>query len=296
VKRVRRKSDLRAEGLLLLTVVIWSVNYPVAKAAIAHVHFLVFNGVRFSIAAIALGLAFGITSRWKPVAAGDWGRMVRAALVVQVISQIAFMGGLSLTSAGNAAILLGTGPLWTMIISVRMHRERVGAKRFAGMICSLCGVVFVILGRGTLVEFNAGGILGDVVCLLAAFFWGAGTNLQKPLVGLYSPFQVNVVMVALGSVALLGSAIVPGIDMDWSAVRWTDYLSIAGSGVISIAAGGVMWSAGVKEIGPSRTGNFGNLIPIVALAVSALAFDEPVTGLQVLGAAMTLVGVAVARR
>jgi drug/metabolite transporter (DMT)-like permease len=52
----------------------------------------------------------------------------------------------------------------------------------------------------------------------------------------------------------------------------------------------------VKRFGPGKTANFGNLIPVLAFIISYFMLDEQLFGVQFLGAAVTVVGVWIARR
>jgi len=211
--------------------------------------------------------------------------------VVNIVSQVAFMAGLSLTSAGNAAVLLATAPLWTMLISSRLHHERIGARMVFGMVVSLFGVVLIIMGSGKQITVDAGALYGDLICLAAAMFWGLGTTLQKPLVGNYSPYQVTAVLVSIGAVGLSLMAIPSALTMEWASVSWPYYLAIVGSGIFSIAVGSVMWVAGVKYLGPSRTSNFSNLLPVLVLGISAVTLGEYVLPVQLIGSGITIAGV-----
>ncbi|MGB6120572.1 MAG: hypothetical protein WBG80_01590, partial [Bacteroidota bacterium] len=48
-----------------------------------------------------------------------------------VMYQMAFITGLNLTTAGNAAVLLATAPLWTLVIDARMHGEKISGRMWA---------------------------------------------------------------------------------------------------------------------------------------------------------------------
>ena len=68
------------------------------------------------------------------------------------------------------------------------------------------------------------------------------------------------------------------------------------SGALSIAAANVLWSYGVKKLGPGRTGNFGNLVPVLAFVFSYLTLHEQLVPVQFIGVAVTLAGVWIARQ
>jgi len=214
-----RSEDLKAELLLLLVVLIWASNYPVAKFSIRQLDVFVFNAVRYVVAAALLLAIFWTTrSSWVPLGRADRPRLVRAGVVAGVLYQIAFIIGLSLTTAGNSAVLMATAPLWTIAISARMHREPIAGRVWVGMGLSLAGVVMIIAGSGRSLSMGGVQIWGDLICLAAAVLWAFNTNLQKPLLGRYSPLQLSLMMMSIGAVGLTVSA-VPAAVAGVSAAR-----------------------------------------------------------------------------
>ena len=288
--------DTRAEALLVTVVLIWAANYPLAKYGIAGIDIFVFNGIRFLVAALVILAVFLARSTWLPVARSDWKKFLWAGTVANVVYQVGFIIGLNLTTAGNSAILLSTSPLWTVVIYARMHREKIPRNVFTGMAVSLCGVAMIVVGGGEEVHLAGESILGDCICLVSAFLWAFNTNLQKPLLNRYSPTQVSLVMVAIGAIGLSLIAVPVTGSVPWQSVHWSYYAAAIISGAFSIGLGNVIWSFGVKRLGPGRTGNFSNLVPVFALAFSYAILQESFYIVQFIGAAVTILGVWYARR
>ncbi len=291
-----RNRNILSESLLFIVVIIWASNYPLAKYSIARLDIFVFNGIRYVVAAISLVIFFFARSRWTPIDRSDWPRLLRAGFVANVLYQVAFIVGLSLTTAGNSAVLLATAPLWTTFLNARIHKERIARLIWMGMICSLCGVVMIILGSGKGVEFSYGALGGDIICLAAAILWAFNTNLQKPLLSRYSASQLALIMITIGAVGLSAIALPSAISVEWETIHWTYYGAAIVSGILSIAISNVFWSYGVKKLGPGRTGNFGNLVPVLALIISYFTLNEGLLPIQFIGVAVTIAGVWIARQ
>lgn len=288
--------DMKAEGLLLAVVVIWASNFPVAKYGIAGLDIFVFNGIRYVVAAGVIAALFLWRSSWKPVRREDRSQLLRVGFVANVLYQLAFIVGLKLTTAGNSAILLSTAPLWTIFLNARMHKQRIAPQMWFGAFLSLCGIVMIITGSGKKIDVGSSAMLGDLICVTAAFLWAFSTNLQKPLLASYSPTQLTFVMVVVGAVGLSLLAVPSATELDWSGVHWTYYLAAIASGALSTAAANLFWSYGVKRLGPGHTANFGNLVPVLALAISYFALGEGLLLIQFIGAGVTIGGVWLARR
>ena len=290
------KRTFPTELQLLLVVLIWAVNYPIVKYGITGLNIFVFNSIRFIVAGIFIWIFFLGQSRWTPVERRDWKGLLQAGVIAHVLYQIAFIVGLNLTTAGNSAILISTSPLWTIVLHARLHKEKIRSRVWAGIILSLCGVALLIIGSGKKIEFGSNALIGDIICFLAAILWGLNTTLQKPLLSKYSPPQVNLVMIAVGAAGLTLAATPNLIHLYGAEIHWSYYAAALISGMFSIGLANVLWSNGVKRIGPGRTAIFNNLVPVFAFALSYITLHEEVLPIQFIGAAVTISGVWIARR
>ncbi|HTK83036.1 MAG TPA: DMT family transporter [Bacteroidota bacterium] len=291
-----KRHEYRAEALLFVVVVIWAANYPLAKWAISGLNTYIFNAIRFIVASVVVAIMFGARSKWVPLRPGDLVKLIGAGLVANVLYQLVFILGLSMTTAGNSAILLSTSPLWTVFFNAVLHKERVMKNMWVGMAISLLGVSLIILGSGKRIELDGNALLGDIITLTAAMVWGLNTNLQKPLLAKYSVLQVTFVMMTVGGVGLTLSGIPSMASLDWGSIRWTYYAAAIVSGALSIGISNAIWSNGVKRLGPGRTANFNNLVPVLAVVLSAFFLKEEVTAFQIFGIGITMLGVWLARR
>jgi drug/metabolite transporter (DMT)-like permease len=291
-----RAKERKAEVLLLAVVVIWASNYPIAKWGLEGLDPMLFNGVRYVVAALVLGVLFFHRMHWTAIAGKDWRLLIRAGIIANVIYQIAFILGLDMTSAGNAAILLNTSPLWTLLLSSRLHKEAVGRTMWLGAVISLCGVAMIILGSGKKLQFGGLDVYGDLLSFGAAAFWGLSTNLQKPLVAKYPTLQVTFVMIAVGAVGLGLAAIPSATTTPWAATHWTYITAACVSGALSIGVANYFWSSGVKHLGPGRTATYSTLVPVLAFIISYFTLHEELFPVHFVGAAVTVFGVWHARR
>ena len=109
----------------------------------------------------------------------------------------------------------------------------------------------------------------------------------------FSPLTVNWTTLALSLIPQL-----PLLFFDQRAqlsgfrgVPASGWLAVAYLIFFATALGQQAWLYGVKGIGPSRAGIFVNLIPVSALALSALVLGEPIGARKVIGIVLILAGV-----
>ena len=281
---------------LLAVVVIWAVNYPVIKYGLAGLNPFIFNSVRYITASVIAVLPFLWHYKWRRIAKEDVQSITRAGIVASVAHQVMFIAGMSMTTAGNAVILLSTSPLFTVILDAKLKREKVKNAVWAGMIVSLTGIVLIIIGSGKKVGFGGNELVGDFICLGASAVWALNNNLQKPILQRYDVAQFALIQFVIGAAGLSVIATPWALHTDFSAVHWKYYGAAVVSGVFAIGIAYFIWSYGIKIIGPGRTANFGNLVPVIAFVVSYFTLNEILFPIQIVGAAVTIAGVWVVHR
>ncbi|HUN66129.1 MAG TPA: DMT family transporter [Bacteroidota bacterium] len=291
-----RSHQLAAEMWLVLVVLIWAANYPLSKYALGRMDPFIFNAIRYCTAALVARSIMLFRDSSVPVAPADRSRFLRAGVVASIFYQILFVAGLARATAGNAAVILSTSPLWTVYIQARLHRDRIPTAMFSGMILSLAGVLLIIVGGGTKFGFASSEFAGDLILFGAALLWGLNSNLQKPLLTTYSPLQLSWIFFLIGAVGLTAIAIPVLVSSGLGGAGWGEGGAAVLSGAFSIGIGNLYWSHGVKVLGPGKTANFNNLVPVVAIGLSYLTLHETLTALQLIGTSVTVIGVWIARR
>lgn len=288
-------SERKTEFSLMLVAFIWAANYPVIKFGILGLDAFVFNAIRFVTAVVLLGVIFLTKKQWTKVEPNDWVKLIGIGLIANVLYQVAFISGVKITTAGNAAVILSTAPLWTLLFQARIQKTRIERKTIVGMVISLAGIFLIILGSGKKLEIGSYAMLGDLICLAAAMLWALHTNLQKPMLAKYSTMQLTLIITFVGSIGLSMFALPTAVTMDWGSVKYSNYFAATASGIFAIGTANFLWSRGIKKIGPSRTANYNNLVPVLAFIISYITLNEYVLPIQFVGAAVTIIGVWFAR-
>lgn len=291
-----KTAERRAELLLFIVVSIWALNAPFAKYGLGGLDVWIFNGIRFAVAPLFLLGIFLSRNSWVPVLRSDWPKLIGLGLLGNFFYQIFYILGLNMTTAGNSAVLLATSPLWTALLSAWIYKGRVYPQQWLGMSISFFGIVLIIIGSGKKLAFGSEAIFGDLLSLGGAILWALNTNLLKPLLTRYSAMQISVVTIGVGGVCLIGAAVPNALAHSWSSTKPIFYAIPIISGAFSNAIAVVLFSYGIKIIGPSRTANFSNLIPVIAFVAAYLTLHEEVAVIQAVGAGVTVTGVWIARR
>ena len=95
-----------ADGLLIVTAVLWGVNMAVVKFAVAEIPPLAFNGIRFVVASGTMLLLASATGHQFKFKRRHIAYLVGLGLLGNTAYQLFFILGIARTTADNSALIL----------------------------------------------------------------------------------------------------------------------------------------------------------------------------------------------
>ena len=281
-------------GLVTLCV-IWGVNFSVIKVALLEIEPLAFNALRFPLAAETLFVLL----RWRgpiPLPHKDHrARVVLLGLLGNLVYQFLFIFGIDATFAGNASLVLATTPVWTLVLSTLLGQEQHTVAVWVGVLTTMGGMVFVVVGGASALGYSDGLPHGDLLLIAAAVTWSVYTVGAQDLTRRYGALAVTSWTLWIGTLGLVAAGAPSVASMDFGAISLTAWASVGYAGVLAIAVAYWLWNVGLEHIGSARTSVLSNLVPVVALITAALWLDEQPSVLQMTGAAIIIGGVWLAR-
>ena len=161
----RLRSELGQELTLVVVMVSWAGNFIVTKAALAHVPPVAYQFVAFAVGSIALLCISQAIYRQVPPRFLLLQMALLGALGVG-LNQLLFASGLAATTAGNAALLVATVPLFALLVSSAIGEEHMSWPAVGGTLLSLVGVA-IVMGTGLSVVVG-GHLRGDLLELQAS--------------------------------------------------------------------------------------------------------------------------------
>lgn len=286
---------------LLAVVLIWGANFPILKGALQAMHVHVLNVFRFVVSALVLGGMYaysrrgGSASFFGPLR--SHGRTIAGlGILGYVLYQVCFIVGVNNTTAGSAALIMASAPMWTAIISRVAGYERLGRLSWIGLAVSLAGTVLVVAAGSDRVALGAGSLFGNALMLTGAVLWGTYTALNTSVVHEVEPVAVTFfgILVALPFLGAIGAPYASTVA--WAEVDLWVWVAIVFSGGLSTGVAFVVWNTAVRNVGASNTAVYNNLVPLIAVFGGWLFLDETVNAAQLGGGALIIVGLVMVRR
>lgn len=282
------------DGLLWLMGLLWGVNFSVIKVALEDFRPLSFNAIRFTLACLVLTLIVRTRPPGRRPDRPDLIRLVVLGVLANCIYQVAFIHGINLTRAGNAALILGATPVFTVLLSAWRGHERLGYRATLGVVASCLGVSLIGLSSRQTISFT-GTLVGDLLIFSCTLLWPIYSVGLRPLSIKYGSMECTRLTMIAGTVPLLLLALPSLLNQPWDRIRLAAWGGVVFSGVGAIAVCYAIWNYGVRRLGNTRTSTYSNITPVISLWAAWLILGErPLWG-QVVGMGIIFAGIYLTR-
>ncbi len=275
---------------------IWALNFSIIKASLSEVDPYSFNSARFILATLLVWAIVLWKRAWFTIPKKDWIPLIFIGLIGNLLYQWLFIVGIDLTLSANAAVILGTIPIWIAILAHFFSDEKMSGLKILGISLAFVGVAAIIIGGDNPISFLSDTFTGDVLIILAAITWAIYTIQSKNFLKKYSPLQFSAIMTLIGAVSLTIISFFVVETTDWDKVSIPAYGGIIYSGALSIGVAYLIWNNGIVKVGPVKTSVYQNLVPVLGLIFGIVLLNESLSSLQYIGSAITVAGVVITRK
>ena len=286
---------LAPAGLMFLAVTSlgWGFNWPVTKYLVGELPPLTLRGGTGVIGAALLALLALARRQSLKVAPELWPRLILAALL-NVTMWMALMGlALVFLPASETALIAYTMPVWAAMLAWPVLGERPTVLRTIALLMAFAGVAAILGGDGISASMTK--LPGIAMALAGAVAFALGTVLAKKFPLRMPPLAAAAWQIGIGClpVALIGLA----VETTHLGVLDTfGWWLVAYMVLIQFCIAYVCWFAALARL-PASVAAIGTMaVPVIGVAVSALALHEPLGPGQIAALVFMLAGVALAAK
>ena len=277
----------------MLAAVFWGANYAATKYAAEFIPPLLIVAFRFTAGGILMVCLLRFLEPADRLKPRDFLPVAALGVLGVAIGQTAFTVGVSMTTAANTGLIFATAPIWGLLLGLILGLEGTAWRGILGVGLSILGVGIVFYeGLGA----EGTSLVGDLFVLLAAMAFGGYTVLSMPVLERHSPLTVATYSLLFGGLIVLVLSFPYLAGLEWERVGAGAWAAVAFSAVLATAFSFSAWQTGVSRIGANRVLVYQYLITVTGVASGIVFFDEVLGVEKLVGGAIILVGVYLARR
>jgi drug/metabolite transporter (DMT)-like permease len=291
----RLARERKALWVAAVLILVWGSNFSVQKmvfSAMSPGGFLLVRYLVMPVAA-ALLLCWRYGLRWPKVPKEDLIALLKLGIAGHLIHVGLVTYGIHWSTAFSSALILGCGPLFTLLILRATGIEMLTRGQVAGVAVALLGVLLFLSDKLMGGQWSASG--GDLVLLVAAAFFSYYTVAAKPLIERHGGVVVMTYAVLLGSAPVVALSLPAGLQVPWAQLSAAVWLGMLYAVLISAFLGWLVWGWVNAVRGVARSAPLMYLMPPVAGLVAWAVTGESYSGIKLAGAALALAGVALAQ-
>ncbi len=287
-----------------LVIGIWAVNFIAAKIGLRSLPAATLASFRVVLAGAIMFPCYLLCSRLPAFVEAaecrergftrrDLWTFVYMGFFGVVMNQVCFTVGLRYTSVSHAAVIVGMGPIYTLILAVFFKLEEATWRKAIGMAIAFAGIAVMASENG--VSAHSPSVLGDAITMTGSIGFAMYVLLGKRLAGRYDPLTMTAFSHFGGAIVVLPVAIYRAFALGsvehWRTVAWSGWAALLYMAIFSSAVAYVFyfWALGYLEA--SQLSAFSYLLPIAATLLGILWLGEKGSWGQALGGILALSGV-----
>jgi DME family drug/metabolite transporter len=287
------RTALPGEVLMVLVAILWGSAFPVTRVLLEEMPPLGAAAWRTLLAACAVAAFAALRGEFRLLwpAAEDRGRLA----VLAVLGGATFLIGMNLaiflTGASITSFVTGTYPLLAVVVATFLLGEPFGRRVMGALVVAALGLILLARPGGAHVH-----LLGVLVAMGAALSFATYLGLARlwadpirlPTLTVAFWLLVSSVVVSSGLQLVVDpGGLVPALSLKgWAALLWLGLPASALPHVLVIAT--------LRRMPASRAAPFLLLMPISGALIAAALLGERLDQVQLAGAGLILLGIAVA--
>ncbi|HEV2764923.1 MAG TPA: DMT family transporter, partial [Pyrinomonadaceae bacterium] len=244
-------------------------------------------------------VAFAFLKRLLPHGAirrEDYPRLALYSLLGVFLNQLLFTKGLELSTAVNATLLGTAIPVFTLLVSILMGRERASGLSWLGLALAAGGVATLV--NPFAADFSGQHALGNLLIVANTMAYGAYIAVSQDMMKRYGPLSVITYMFAFGSLYALPFGVPQLMEAPLAEVSWGVWLLVAYIVAVPTVGAYYLNAWALARVAPSTVAAYIYLQPLISFALAPLVLgeEERWSWRTLASAALIFAGVAVVTR
>jgi drug/metabolite transporter (DMT)-like permease len=300
---MKLKTNLAADGAILLTTLIWGSTFAVARGVLDSWPPLTYLATRMPLAALVFAALFprqvfgASRAAWR--AGGALGALIGLGFMGQTV-------GLLYTTPAKSAFITGITTPLVPVVAYALWRTRPSRENLFGIVLASIGGA-LILAPAEAAGFNA----GDLVTLSTTFLFACHINLMSSYARRIDVRQLSALQITVAAGLILfawlvvraaawvwgADALPPGLAREVVPPVWSAAVAgrLAHLTLVATVATFLLWTWGQSRMPATHAAVIFSLEPVFATGFAALlrGSAEWTGGRATLGALLVLAGVIV---
>ena len=275
--------------LVLIVTVSWGLNYPVMKYVVNSYPPSAFRAFTFIVGFVSIGIYAYFKGISLSVISKERWPVFKLSMFNMVGWHLPMIYGVSMLNSGRAAIIGYTMPIWALLASALLYKEKINARSIVSIVLAMAAAVILALGS---LEQWGNHPMGVGVMVVAAITWGIGNAMIKHTVLALHGVALTFWALFIAFVFFVFFTIAFETDQ-WAWPNFLQWLAILYGGVITFAVSYVAWFHVARKLSAVSSGLSIMLVPVFGVTGGALVLGESISVADISALFLILIAMAV---
>ena len=279
---------LGATAKIILAMLLWAACFPLITAGLEFSPHLTFATFRATLAGLSLVLLATMLRRPLPRGGRIWATLAVVGFGATTMGFLGMFHAAEFVTPGLATVIANTQPLMAAMLAGLVLKEQLPTVGWIGLGAGFAGILVIALPK-----FMVGGdyAIGIAYIIMAACGVTLSNVAIKALAGKVDVLFAMGLQLLIGAVplALASIALEDPTTIQWTPTFAMSLLSLA---VLGSALVYWLWFSALESVPLNRANVFSFLVPVFGLTIGFLLYDERLSGLQLSGIGLVILGIA----
>lgn len=269
------KGQLKAHLVLLLTTIIGGFNFSIPKLIMPQfvqpAALIIIRGISGVVFFWLVHLFVRENIKEKK----DYYKLFICSLFGIAGNQLLFYSGLNLTTPINASLLQCAIPVFVLMLSVTMAREKITILKLSGLMIGATGAILLLIDSSKSQVTSSH--IGDLLVILNSASYAVFLVLVKPLSEKYNPFTIMKWLFLFGTLITLPFGYNQLQEVRWDSLPSFVWLCLGYIVLFATIANYYLNVGVLRFVNPSIAGIYMYLVPVFATLVAVFLDQDEVT-------------------
>ncbi|ABR49859.1 protein of unknown function DUF6, transmembrane [Alkaliphilus metalliredigens QYMF] len=278
-------------GLMTFGTILWAGAFIAGKLGVEKLSPLLLTYFRMLFATIIIfPILIFKDKNWKIEK-----KLIKYVLLTGLVGMIGyhllFFTALRYTTASNASIINATNPILTSIFAYVILKDHLSPRRIFFILTAFIGVLTTIIDWDfiNLIHFSFN--KGDLIMILGTTCWALYSIIVKQVMHHFTPFKLTAYTFLASVVLLTPFALYEMMYTDFSSIGIMPFYAVFYMAIFPTVMGYTIQQVVIKELGPSTTSLFINLVPIFSVLFATVFLKESFNYLNLISGGLIIYSV-----